>query len=283
LTDGDLSIHFSDKLKAIACCPRKDCTYLLMLRDPDMCSALVCYLVLFEQKSKYEQDSIILQWVIYRFKIPSFNGRSMDGYHVPFDGSCLDEKEWLTDKIRTHYLCVWGLQSVMGLGKYRWRMIGQVSKSTAIMPRRYSRMSNAAMKADQSALLKHHLDYLLELGEVRATRVVATLSDGGVQGHANRKDTVDMVYLPISMGFRNCYKRYMHSLGYKIRCKPDGALIVDGIVDGKPSDHGYISYLAYYNMWKREYPKLKVSWPAEDICNTALYLQIATGTLPTTL
>ena len=100
---------------------------------------------------------------------------------------CFDGKEWLTDKICTHYLCVRGLQSVMGLGKYRWRMIGQVSKTTAIMPRRYSRMSNAAMKADdpRSAPLKFHLDYLLELGEVRATRVVATLSDGGVQGHAN--------------------------------------------------------------------------------------------------
>ena len=107
----------------------------------------------------------------------------------------------------------------MGLGKYRWKMIGQVSKSTAIMPRHYRRMSNAVMKADDPRLapLKYHLDYLLELGEVRATRVVATLSDGGVQGHANRKDTVDMVYLPISMGFRNCSKRYMHSLGYKIR------------------------------------------------------------------
>jgi hypothetical protein len=42
----------------------------------------------------------------------------MDGYHVPFDGSCFDGKEWLTDKICTHYLCVRGLQSVMGLGKY---------------------------------------------------------------------------------------------------------------------------------------------------------------------
>ncbi len=59
----------------------------------------------------------------------------------------------------------------------------------------------------------------------------------------------------------------MHSLGFKIRCKPDGALIVDGIVEGKPSDHGYVSYLAYYNKWKREYPQLKVSRPAEDICN----------------
>ena len=158
LTDSDLSVHFSDKLKAIACCPRKDCSCLSMLCDPYMCSALVSYLVLFEQKSKYEQDSIILQWVIYLFKIPGFNGRSMDGYHVPFDGSCLDGKEWSTNKTRTHYLCTRGMQSVMGLGKYRWRMIGQVSKSTAIMPRHYRRMSNAAMKADDPILapLKYH-------------------------------------------------------------------------------------------------------------------------------
>ena len=52
LTDGNLSVHYSDKLKAIACCPRKDCSCLSMLHDPDMCSALVSYLVLFEQKSK---------------------------------------------------------------------------------------------------------------------------------------------------------------------------------------------------------------------------------------
>jgi hypothetical protein len=56
-------------------------------------------LVLFEQKSKYEQDSIIMQWVIYRLKITGPNGRWMDGYHVPFDGSCFDGKEWLTDQI----------------------------------------------------------------------------------------------------------------------------------------------------------------------------------------
>ena len=97
---------------------------------------------------------------------------------------------------------------------------------------------------------------------------MARLSDGGVQGHANREDMVDMVYLPISMGYRNCYKQYMYYLGYKIRCKPDGAkYIVDGIIDGEPSDHSYVSFLAYYNKWKREYSQLKVSRPAEDICN----------------
>ena len=61
LTDNELSIHYSGKLKAIVCCPRNDCSCLLILCDPDMCSALLSYLVYFEQKSKYEQDSILLQ------------------------------------------------------------------------------------------------------------------------------------------------------------------------------------------------------------------------------
>ena len=39
LTNGNLSIHYSDKLKVIACFPRKACSCLFMLLDPDMCSA----------------------------------------------------------------------------------------------------------------------------------------------------------------------------------------------------------------------------------------------------
>ena len=59
LQQSDLSVHYSDKLKAIACCPRKDCSCLSMLHDPDMCSALVSYLVLFEQKSKWAKFNCI--------------------------------------------------------------------------------------------------------------------------------------------------------------------------------------------------------------------------------
>jgi hypothetical protein len=38
----------------------------------------------------------------YWFKIPGPSGWVIDGYHVPFDDSCFDGKEWLTDKICTH-------------------------------------------------------------------------------------------------------------------------------------------------------------------------------------
>ncbi len=94
---------------------------------------------------------------------------------------------------------------------------------------------------------------------------LATLVDG-ILGHANHDDTVDMVYLPISMGFWSCYKWYMISLGFKARCAPDGGVIVNGIDNGKPIYHCYVSYSAYYSKWKRDYPQLKVSRPAEDIC-----------------
>ncbi len=55
------------------------------------------------------------------------------------------------------------------------------------------------MKVDDphTTPLQQHMEYLLKLGEVRATQVVATV--GGIQGRANQEDTVDMIYLPISM------------------------------------------------------------------------------------
>ena len=69
---------------------------------------------------------------------------------------------------------------------------------------------------------------MMHLGEVRATRVVATMVDG-VAGRANRDDTTDMVFLPISMGYRNCYKRYMAGNGYKVQNNQKGTIIVKAV------------------------------------------------------
>jgi hypothetical protein len=55
-------------------------------------------------------------------------------------------------------------------------------------------------------------------------------------------------------------------LGLHTWCAPDGAIIVDGVDSGTPSDHGYVSFSAYYSKWRTAYPQLKVSRPAEDIC-----------------
>jgi hypothetical protein len=68
---------------------------------------------------------------------------------------------------------------------------------------------NAIEKNDQKyEPLMRHFEYLKNLGEVRATRVVATLVNG-MPGHANPNDSINVTYLPISMGYRSCYKRYI--------------------------------------------------------------------------
>ena len=68
--------------------------------------------------------------------------------------------------------------------------------------------------AQLQELLNDHFNYLLQLGEVRATWTVATLVDGAA-GHNNHEVADDEVYLPILMGYHNCYGCYMALLGYK--------------------------------------------------------------------
>ena len=72
------------------------------------------------------------------------------------------------------------------------------------------------------------------------------LVDGAV-GHTNWEDTIDMVYLPISMGYCECYLRYMAGMEYE-------AVIVEG-EDGKPViSCKFVSLSMYCVKWKKIFP-----------------------------
>ena len=71
----------------------------------------------------------------------------------------------------------------------RHGLSGAKSNSTKVM---------AAVLED----LNRHFDYLLQLGEVRATQVIATLVDS-VAGRTNQEEADEMVYLLISMRYWN--------------------------------------------------------------------------------
>jgi hypothetical protein len=134
------------------------------------------------------------------------------------------------------------------------------------MPRHAAagKKSNVTIKYDDPRMvhLRHHFDYLHKLGEVRATRVIAKVVDGA-RGRANREDTDGNTYLPICMGYCNCYYRYMESLGYKVTVGPNGTLKAEG-ADGTEDA---VALSTYYTKWKTDYPCLKVSRPAKDICS----------------
>jgi hypothetical protein len=54
----------------------------------------------------------------------------------------------------------------------------------------------------------------------------------------------------------------MESLGYKVTVGPNGSLKAEG-ADGTEDA---VALSTYYTKWKTDYPSLKVSWPAQDIC-----------------
>ena len=72
----------------------------------------------------------------------------------------------------------------------------------------------------------------------------------------------------MSMGYRNCYKRYMALLGYtNVRSTALGAFILGEQEDREAVDSGdFVTFLTYYYKWKTSSPKLKVSKPFKDIC-----------------
>ncbi len=49
----------------------------------------------------------------------------------------------------------------------------------------------------------------------------------------------DVTYLPISMGYRSCYKRYMKALGYDVRTTPMGGFVVTAEDEGQEGRKEY--------------------------------------------
>ena len=74
-----------------------------------------------------------------------------------------------------------------------------------------------------------HFKYLLKLGEVRATHVMAPMLVDRVTGCENQSEVVSMAYLPILMGFRYCYMRYMAGFECKVRSNAKVATIIKGV------------------------------------------------------
>ena len=90
---------------------------------------------------------------------------------------------------------------------------------------RHGKKSNNATTNTVMSKLMDHFHELTKLGEVRATRVVATLVDGA-NGSGNRNNNEEDIYLPTSDGYRPCYYRYLKSLGYSAKPNASGTVAV---------------------------------------------------------
>jgi hypothetical protein len=184
------------------------------------------------------------------YKYSSYLKKAKTTYHIfrlPFiDDGTVD----IPPEVKTHALCTWGLLLVLGWGLKRLSTIRKASNVMGVMPThpRVGKKNYNSIEIDKSKIepLMRHFKYLLELGEVRATRTVSTLVNG-MQGGANRDNDNEAIFLPRYMGYRNCYKQYMSSLGYNVRTLGSGVTIVEQREDGEPEDLSeYVSFPTYF-------------------------------------
>jgi len=227
LKGTELCTDFFNRLERMSC-PNRSCGCLAIVHDSNARSAIAKYLNLtwFECRHKLEQDSIFFEWVRYVLILKASNEqrkgmKNGKVFGLPFvDYGTDDGTDAVDDKVRTYLLCKRGLVSLLTFGEWRHVSIRSAAMSSAVSPDRKSigkKNYNAVEKNKRKYQpLLHHFEYLKNLGEVRATRVVATLVDG-MGGRANRDNNIDITYLPISMGYRSCYKWYMKALGYDVR------------------------------------------------------------------
>ena len=271
MSGDELYVHFDNHLKEMGSCPNQRCKCVDVLADGAIRATVARYLCWFAGKTKYEQDSIVFEWFKYSALRRSDCKVVMYWFCLPYlsDG----DEDVVIEAVRTHVVCSRGLILILDWGRKRWRSIRSSVSVSGVLPvhKGTGKTNYNSINLNERKLLPlmRHLEHLTQLGEVRATRSVATLVDGTL-GHANRDEDDEAIFLPMSMGYRNCYKRYMASLGYSVRSTAVGVLIVERLTgerEDEPVDtNDFVSFPTYYYKWKNSFPKLKVSKPVEDIC-----------------
>jgi len=270
MSNDELRTYFDSHLRGVGECPNPSCNCIAIIADSrDVRDSVVRYLCWFNAKTKYEQDSIVVEWLKYSSYLKK--GSKYTLFRLPFID---DSMTVVPEAVRMHVLCSRGLLLVLNWGSRRWRSIRKAPTVTGVMPMHkakgkvnYNSLCNNDRKMGPLMMMRH-LEYLMELGDrVRATRVITTLVKG-MEARVNCNNDDDKRYLPMSMDYSNSYKRYLASSGYtNVRSTASGAFILGEREDGEAVDSGdFVSFPTYYYKWKTSFPKLKVSKPIEDIC-----------------
>ena len=278
--DGEL-----DVLSQLDFCPFKNgrhqtCSCLHVLRDPNIRWSVSKYLLAFFKKDKFHQDTVVIDW--YRYATDGCTAPKSKKllFHLPFDATDLPSGDIhynvLLKTCHTAKVCTSSLMALLQLGRHAWQTIVNEAKTTGVAkPHGNIGNKNPALSED-SELMKFFCKYMEELkdmGEVRATRSVEILVAGEVVGHTNRDHAIEDIYLPMCLGYRPCYGRYLAGLGFKYEPNSDGtyttsALEADIEAEVVVGDNTkkFLHFSTFFRIWKRDYPTLKVSKPIQDIC-----------------
>ena len=131
ISDEELLMIVSEGIACLPSCGMTSCDCLDILSDVNVRECVAQYLLQFVRKSKYDQDSIILEW--YKYAIAARIGRRQLWFCLPYDATLNTDIDCLGAS-QKHRLCLLGMRSLLGIGGSRYRSI-RAAASVGVMPR----------------------------------------------------------------------------------------------------------------------------------------------------
>lgn len=266
----DSFVLYNHSLSSRQCCISRfrgnnlSCNCLSVLsKAPDdhpdiFCEAVAEYQVYFGRLEWKEQKKIAIEWIrsnqswarSKKFPIPFLIGT--------------DDDVTRYKQLKECTICASSMMNILGKGREWWYSCSNhVDNSTLPEHKLKGKPSNRKARFDllHKDALKAHFEELRREVIPIATRFVREKT-----GETTTRDDDDKIeQLPPYVTKRSCYAKYCFERGWKISTNNKGTETKTAIENTQQQD--IPSWFAYRSYWNTNYPCLKVSRPAEDLCS----------------
>jgi hypothetical protein len=234
-------------------CVKTKCKCMMYARgyltdeDVDSC---VSSCVQFATKEWSEQTTILIEWHKYT-EVSRRLTKDKRLYVLP----------GTSQQICKHALC-----KLLCIGYQKWKNIVKMAKEKRI-PVHGLKLKSIGNKRnlEMEGILFSFFAYLEGLATPRATLVIRDYVRGEKFVNTTLKfDDDELMELPPNLSKRSLYARLVEERGWKFIYSSNSKVIEKTCLDGKEQD--VPSWSAFTNFWKKNYPKLVIAKPREDIC-----------------
>ena len=163
----------------------------------------------------------------------------------------------------THLVYQGAICLIMGKGRRAWSSIGKKDGAHGLV----GFASNNALSAKDYSKLFDYFFVLMKQGAPRATKLVAQLAADGKTVVNELKDAdADLVELPACNSKRALYRTFLFENGWDVGFDNQSRQHAEEEKPGATLDRA-LSWPTFCLFWQKNFPKLVLSQPVEDICD----------------
>ena len=165
-------------------------------------------------------------------------------------------------------ICRNALQVLTNIGKTRWFSLERQVKENYMIGKKHAlegrvgERANKSIKPTEQAHLHSFFKDMMDLAYPRATKFVRSLTS-----FDTRDDDTEVLELPSSFSKRQLFGRYAKGLGYLVVTSEKKTQELKKDPEAEDDDVSEpTSWASFHRFWKKNYPKLVLPKPREDIC-----------------